>query len=79
MLVTATPRDWFDFASRDLHALLSDHLHCERKEAENALGLVRRCPHAHGQAVAPSSTTYRRAREYISLSARPTSEGGHRP
>ena len=29
----------------DLHALLSDHLHCERKAAENALSLVRRYPH----------------------------------
>jgi tRNA-(ms[2]io[6]A)-hydroxylase len=33
---------------RDLGALLSDHLHCERKAAENALGLVRRYP---GQAL----------------------------
>ena len=29
----------------DLPALLSDHLHCERKAAENALSLVRRYPH----------------------------------
>jgi tRNA-(ms[2]io[6]A)-hydroxylase len=28
-----------------MQALLSDHLHCERKAAENALHLVRRYPH----------------------------------
>ena len=32
-------------ARADLPALLSDHLHCERKAAENALSLVRRYPH----------------------------------
>ena len=36
--------DWFEIASSDLRALLSDHLHCERKASENALSLVRRYP-----------------------------------
>ncbi len=40
----ATPAAWFDAACSDLGALLSDHLHCERKAAENALSLVRRYP-----------------------------------
>jgi tRNA-(ms[2]io[6]A)-hydroxylase len=45
ILVSSTHPRWFASATRDLQALLSDHLHCERKAAENALGLVRRYPH----------------------------------
>ncbi len=41
-LVSTTPAGWFDRATLDLAALLSDHLHCERKAAENALVLVRK-------------------------------------
>ena len=44
LLGTATAPGWFAAAARDLGALLSDHLHCERKAAENALSLVRRYP-----------------------------------
>ena len=44
MLKSATHPRWFATASRNLGALLSDHLHCERKAAENALSLVRRYP-----------------------------------
>ncbi len=45
ILASCTHPRWFVAATRDLHALLSDHLHCERKAAENALSLVRRYPH----------------------------------
>jgi tRNA 2-(methylsulfanyl)-N6-isopentenyladenosine37 hydroxylase len=45
ILGSCTHPRWFAVATRDLHALLSDHLHCERKAAENALSLVRRYPH----------------------------------
>jgi len=45
MLLSSTLPRWFDASSADLLALLSDHLHCERKAAENALSLVRRYPH----------------------------------
>jgi len=48
ILSSSTHPDWFAAASADLHALLSDHLHCERKAAENALSLVRRYPHRPG-------------------------------
>jgi tRNA-(ms[2]io[6]A)-hydroxylase len=41
-LRSATPPAWSSASRRDLGALLSDHLHCERKAAENALGLLRR-------------------------------------
>ncbi len=44
MLTSSTHPRWFDVAAADLHRLLSDHLHCERKAAENALALVRRYP-----------------------------------
>jgi tRNA-(ms[2]io[6]A)-hydroxylase len=44
MLLTPTPSGWFSVATRNLEALFSDHLHCERKAAENALSLVRRYP-----------------------------------
>ena len=48
ILASSTHPRWFLAATRDLHALLSDHLHCERKAAENALSLVRRYPHRRG-------------------------------
>jgi len=47
-LGSVTGAAWFAQASADLGALLSDHLHCERKAAENALSLVRRYPHHRG-------------------------------
>ncbi len=45
ILLSSTHRRWFAASSADLLSLLSDHLHCERKAAENALSLVRRYPH----------------------------------
>ena len=45
MLLSSTHPRWFAASTADLPALLSDHLHCERKAAENALSLVRRYPH----------------------------------
>jgi tRNA 2-(methylsulfanyl)-N6-isopentenyladenosine37 hydroxylase len=45
ILRSCTNPRWFAAGARDLQALLSDHLHCERKAAENALALVRRYPH----------------------------------
>ena len=45
ILQSCTHPRWFAASSADLSALLSDHLHCERKAAENALSLVRRYPH----------------------------------
>ena len=43
--LSSTHPRWFAASAADLQALLSDHLHCERKAAENALSLVRRYPH----------------------------------
>ena len=45
ILISSTHPRWFEASTADLPALLSDHLHCERKAAENALSLVRRYPH----------------------------------
>jgi tRNA-(ms[2]io[6]A)-hydroxylase len=45
ILRSSTHPRWFEAGAADLQALLSDHLHCERKAAENALSLVRRYPH----------------------------------
>jgi tRNA-(ms[2]io[6]A)-hydroxylase len=45
ILRSSTHPSWFQKSSADLLSLLSDHLHCERKAAENALSLVRRYPH----------------------------------
>jgi tRNA 2-(methylsulfanyl)-N6-isopentenyladenosine37 hydroxylase len=42
MLRSATPAGWFAAATENLEHLVSDHLHCERKAAENALQMVRR-------------------------------------
>ncbi|HET6147419.1 MAG TPA: tRNA isopentenyl-2-thiomethyl-A-37 hydroxylase MiaE [Polyangia bacterium] len=51
ILRSSTHPRWFVTSTADLQALLSDHLHCERKAAENALSLVRRYPH-RGDSVA---------------------------
>ena len=51
ILLSSTHPRWFASSTSDLQALLSDHLHCERKAAENALSLVRRYPH-RGDSVA---------------------------
>jgi tRNA 2-(methylsulfanyl)-N6-isopentenyladenosine37 hydroxylase len=51
ILRSSTHPGWFAASTADLQALLSDHLHCERKAAENALSLVRRYPH-RGDSVA---------------------------
>lgn len=51
ILLSSTHPRWFAASSADLPALLSDHLHCERKAAENALSLVRRYPQRDGGAV----------------------------
>jgi tRNA 2-(methylsulfanyl)-N6-isopentenyladenosine37 hydroxylase len=48
ILASCTVPRWFKSATADLRALFSDHLHCERKAAESALGLVRRYPHRSG-------------------------------
>ena len=44
ILKSSTHPRWFEVATAGLPALLSDHLHCERKAAENALSLLRRYP-----------------------------------
>ena len=54
ILLSSTHPRWFAASTSDLLALLSDHLHCERKAAENALSLVRRYPH-RGDSVASLS------------------------
>jgi tRNA-(ms[2]io[6]A)-hydroxylase len=54
ILRSSTHPRWFAASAVDLPALLSDHLHCERKAAENALALVRRYPH-RGTSVAQLS------------------------
>lgn len=42
--VSATDPRWIDVALADLDAVLSDHLHCERKAAQSALSMVRAYP-----------------------------------
>jgi tRNA 2-(methylsulfanyl)-N6-isopentenyladenosine37 hydroxylase len=41
-LASRTPASWAPAVARDLHALLSDHAHCELKAAASALSLVKR-------------------------------------
>jgi tRNA-(ms[2]io[6]A)-hydroxylase len=52
ILKSSTHPRWFALATAGLPALLSDHLHCERKAAENALSLMRRYPSDSGAALA---------------------------
>jgi len=41
-LASRTPPAWAETVARDLHALLSDHAHCELKAAASALTLLKR-------------------------------------
>jgi tRNA 2-(methylsulfanyl)-N6-isopentenyladenosine37 hydroxylase len=41
-LASRTPPSWAKAVARDLHALLSDHAHCELKAAASALTLLKR-------------------------------------
>ncbi len=43
-LASRTPPTWAPAAARDLHALLSDHAHCELKAAASGLSLLKRQP-----------------------------------
>ena len=67
MLVSRTHPRWFAAATADLPALLSDHLHCERKAAENALSLVRRYPHRRGSVEALSRLAHEETSHVIQV------------
>ena len=67
MLVSSTHPRWFESATADLPALMSDHLHCERKAAENALSLVRRYPHRRGSVEALSRLAHEETSHVIQV------------
>ncbi|HEY8926166.1 MAG TPA: tRNA isopentenyl-2-thiomethyl-A-37 hydroxylase MiaE [Polyangia bacterium] len=67
MLASSTHPRWFAAATADLPALLSDHLHCERKAAENALSLVRRYPHRRGSVEALSRLAHEETSHVIQV------------
>jgi tRNA-(ms[2]io[6]A)-hydroxylase len=69
VLKGATPPGWFATSRRDLGALLSDHLHCERKAAENALGLLRRYPGQPGLADRLSRLAHEETSHIVQVSA----------
>lgn len=69
LLASSTHPRWFDAATRDLHALLSDHLHCERKAAENALSLVRRYPHRTGSVEALGRLAHEETSHVVQVAA----------
>lgn len=69
ILQSKTGPGWFDASSADLPALLSDHLHCERKAAENALSLVRRYPHRGGSVAALSRLAHEETSHIIQVAA----------
>jgi tRNA-(ms[2]io[6]A)-hydroxylase len=69
ILSSSTHPRWFDAATRDLHALFSDHLHCERKAAENALSLVRRYPHRGGSVDALARLAHEETSHVVQVAA----------
>ena len=69
LLTSSTDRRWFARATADLPALLSDHLHCERKAAENALSLVRRYPHRRGSVDALSRLAHEETSHVVQVAA----------
>ncbi|MES1206924.1 MAG: tRNA isopentenyl-2-thiomethyl-A-37 hydroxylase MiaE [Pseudomonadota bacterium] len=69
ILASCTSPTWFAAASRDLRALLSDHLHCERKAAENALSLVRRYPYRAGSVDALARLAHEETSHVVQVAA----------
>jgi tRNA-(ms[2]io[6]A)-hydroxylase len=69
MLKGPTAAGWFAASRRDLGALLSDHLHCERKAAENALGLLRRYPGQVGLAERLSRLAHEETAHLVQVAA----------
>jgi tRNA 2-(methylsulfanyl)-N6-isopentenyladenosine37 hydroxylase len=69
ILASSTHPRWFFAATGDLQALLSDHLHCERKAAENALSLVRRYPHRGGSVEALGRLAHEETSHVIQVAA----------
>jgi tRNA-(ms[2]io[6]A)-hydroxylase len=69
ILVSSTHPRWFAASTRDLQALLSDHLHCERKAAENALSLVRRYPHRGGSVAALTRLAHEETSHVVQVAA----------
>jgi tRNA 2-(methylsulfanyl)-N6-isopentenyladenosine37 hydroxylase len=69
ILLSSTHPGWFAASAADLPALLSDHLHCERKAAENALSLVRRYPHRGGSVGALSRLAHEETSHVVQVAA----------
>src|SRR5262245_28189234 len=69
ILLSSTHPRWFDASTVDLPALLSDHLHCERKAAENALSLVRRYPHRGSSVAALSRLAHEETSHVVQVAA----------
>jgi tRNA-(ms[2]io[6]A)-hydroxylase len=69
ILRSCTHPCWFVASTADLPALLSDHLHCERKAAENALSLVRRYPHRPGSVDALSRLAHEETSHVVQVAA----------
>src|SRR4051812_5758567 len=69
ILRSSTHPQWFQSSAADLHALLSDHLHCERKAAENALSLVRRYPHRGNSVDALSRLAHEETSHVVQVAA----------
>lgn len=69
ILASSTHPRWFVAATADLVLLLSDHLHCERKAAENALSLVRRYPHRPGSVDALSRLAHEETSHVVQVAA----------
>jgi tRNA-(ms[2]io[6]A)-hydroxylase len=75
ILRSSTHPHWFTVASADLQALLSDHLHCERKAAENALSLLRRYPHRGPSVAALSRLAHEETSHVVQVAALIASRG----
>jgi tRNA-(ms[2]io[6]A)-hydroxylase len=69
LLRSSTHPRWFEASTADLQALLSDHLHCERKAAENALSLVRRYPHRGGSVASLSRLAHEETSHVVQVAA----------
>jgi tRNA-(ms[2]io[6]A)-hydroxylase len=75
MLKSSTHPRWFEIATGNLGHLLSDHLHCERKAAENALALVRRYPVHDDAALALSRLAHEETSHIIQVAELMASRG----
>jgi tRNA 2-(methylsulfanyl)-N6-isopentenyladenosine37 hydroxylase len=67
--LTATAAGWLPVALANLDAVLSDHVHCERKAAQSALSLIRQYPQRADIVAAATRLAHEETSHVVQVSA----------